>query len=79
MARNPFVQFAKLFPFPDIFIVEIMVEYADGNFKVEDPAGQEFFVTGPDTYNVADFVYIRDGAITGKAPDLTPSSDQYVP
>jgi hypothetical protein len=69
--RNAWRDFRGLLPTSPLYVVEVTAHNADGTSTVELPSGDEFTVRGQ-AVDVGDFAFVRDGAIEGEAPAVTP-------
>jgi hypothetical protein len=64
---NPYKRLLALIPGQRIETGQVIATYGDGCL-IELPTGAQLKVRG--TAEVGDFVFVRDGAIEGPAPDL---------
>lgn len=69
--RNPWRDFLALQPAPPLYVVEVIDHNADGTSTVEFPTGDQFKVRGQGV-GIGDFAFVRDGAIEGEAPAVSP-------
>jgi hypothetical protein len=69
--RNIWRDFLGRLPSSPLYVVEVMAHNSDGTSTVAMPTGDEFIVRGQ-SVDVGQFAFVRDGAIEGEAPAVTP-------
>tara|TARA_R110002124_G_scaffold47290_1_gene140914 strand:+ start:16652 stop:16882 length:231 start_codon:yes stop_codon:yes gene_type:complete len=70
MSLNVYSSFKALLPKSPVTSVEVTTVLTNGNSQVRTSDGVTITVSG-DSVNVGERAYIKDGAITGKAPNIT--------
>lgn len=76
---NPWTQFLGLLPKPPKQVGTVVSHDANGRHQIELPSGSMVFAKSSGIYATGDKVFVTDGVIDGKAPNLAATTQNVGP